>query len=81
MTDQPMGEYPPIGPRLLYACRDCAARWTGYGSPTGCTRHNGAQHTITVQFTNVNYDTMRLLGLLSEHPPGDTPDRRYAHLN
>lgn len=81
MTNQPMGEYPPLGPRLLYACRDCAARWTGYGSPRGCTRHNRAQVSITVHFTNVNHDTLRAFGLLPDNHPGDTPDRRYVHLN
>ena len=68
---QPVGEYPPLGPRLLYACQDCADRWTGYGSTTGCNRHNGAQWSATVQFTAVDPSVLRLLGLTP--PAGDTP--------
>lgn len=56
-----LGEYPPLGPRLLYWCADCAARWRGYGAPTGCDRHSGAQAVVQLQLTDVSPETMALL--------------------
>lgn len=84
MDEQPVGEFPPLGPRFAYWCAACAERWRAYGSPSGCGRHWGVMldgrrsTTATVTFTDVA--PAAVAAVFGEAWRNPVPDHNYPHL-